>query len=237
MVCVPSFPGRPQEYARFAAGFRGVRDMAVVPAPGFAAGEPLPATAAALVAVLAQSVRDWARGAPFVLAGHSSGGWVAHAVATRLLREGPAPSGIVLLDTFGTEQADATEDLVSGLPAVMLAGGQAADAGEDAWLTAMAHYFALDWASLEPTSLPTLLIRAGQPIARQGAAGGDWQPSWALASRLTVVDVPGDHFTMMADHARTTAGAVNDWLTALPMHRAAGNAGHPAVDARPRRDR
>jgi len=32
---------------------------------------------------------------------------------------------------------------------------------------------------------------------------------------VTVVDVPGDHFTMMGDHADTTAQAVNEWLAEL----------------------
>ena len=32
---------------------------------------------------------------------------------------------------------------------------------------------------------------------------------------LAVVDVPGDHFTMMSDHAETTARAVNEWLAGL----------------------
>ena len=30
----------------------------------------------------------------------------------------------------------------------------------------------------------------------------------------TVVDVPGDHFTMLGEHAATTARAVDDWLRA-----------------------
>jgi hypothetical protein len=44
---------------------------------------------------------------------------------------------------------------------------------------------------------------------------GQWQPSWALSSSVTVTDVPGDHFTMMGDHADITARAVNEWLAGL----------------------
>ena len=32
---------------------------------------------------------------------------------------------------------------------------------------------------------------------------------------VTVVDVPGDHFTMMSEHAATTTQAITDWLTHL----------------------
>jgi hypothetical protein len=32
---------------------------------------------------------------------------------------------------------------------------------------------------------------------------------------VTTVQVPGGHFTMMTDHADTTAHAVSEWLTEL----------------------
>jgi thioesterase domain-containing protein len=124
---------------------------------------------------------------------------------------------VILLDTFTAERAHTAESFLSmRQEAAPAEDGQLGEAADDAWLTAVAHYFALDWASLEPTDVPTLLVRAGQPMGGP-AAGGDWQPSWTLASQLTVVDVPGDHFTMMADHARATTQAVDGWLTALPL--------------------
>ena len=210
MICFPSFIGRPQEYARFARGFRGIRAVSVIPAPGFAAAEPLPATAGALIAAHAQTISTAAGGAPFVLAGHSSGGLVAHAVATRLERDGHPPAAIVLLDTF-TPEGSRLEDFWSVLPETVLADGEQR---EDAWLTAMAHYFWLDWTALDHTSLPTLLVRAREPL--DGSPGGaGWQPDWPWSGNLTVIEVPGNHFTMMADQASTTARAVDDWLTRL----------------------
>ena len=210
MICFPSFIGRPQEYARFARGFRGIRAVSVIPAPGFAVAEPLPATAGALIAAHAQTNSTAAGGAPFVLAGHSSGGLVAHAVATRLERDGRPPAAIVLLDTF-TPEGSRLEDFWSVLPETVLADGEQR---EDAWLTAMAHYFWLDWTALDQTSLPTLLVRAREPLdGSPGDAG--WQPDWPWSGNLTVIDVPGNHFTMMADQASTTARAVDDWLTRL----------------------
>jgi thioesterase domain-containing protein/acyl carrier protein len=214
MLCFPSFAGRSgaQEYARFAAGFRGIRNVSVIPAPGFAAGEPLPATVGALVGVHAENIRRSLNGAPFVLTGYSSGGLVAHALATHLETAGLAPAGVVLMDTY---TADIFENLWPMLPGKVLAdNGQRGDTGEDAWLTATAHYFSLGWAGLDQTDLPTLLVRAGE-FTGQPPADGEWKPSWSHSSRVTVVDVPGDHFTMMSDHADTTARVVNEWLAGL----------------------
>ena len=211
VICFPSFVGRAQEYARFARGLRGIRPVSVASAPGYAAGEPLPASVGALIAVHAEAIGETVAARPFILAGHSSGGLVAHAVATHLHRAGQPPAAVVLIDTFPLERTTLVEAW-SALPAFVLADtGQRDDAAEDAWLTAMAHYFSLDWAGLERTSLPTLLVRAAEPV--DGAPyREDWQPAWPLAASLTITDVPGNHFTMMAAHAGTTARAVEDWL-------------------------
>jgi thioesterase domain-containing protein len=208
VICFPSFVGRSQEYARFAEGFRGVRDVSLIPSPGFAAGEPLPATVDALIAVHAENIRRSSDGAPFVLAGHSSGGLIAHALATQLQRAGLAPAAVVLMDTSRLERNAAAEKSWSRLPGIVLADDQQqGNAGEDAWLTAMAHYFSLDWADLDHTALPTLLVRPEEPLAGSVA--------WSFASNLTIVEVPGNHFSMMTDHAGTTARAVDDWLARL----------------------
>jgi thioesterase domain-containing protein len=210
MIFFPSFVGRPQEYARLARGFRGIREVSVIPAPGFAAAEPLPATAGALIALHAQTIASTAGGAPFVLAGHSSGGLVAHAVATHLQNAGQPPAAIVLLDTF-TPEKTTFEEFRSRLPEIVLTDGEQR---EDAWLTAMVHYFWLDWTGLDETALPTLLVRPDEPLSGSPGQAGR-PPSWAFSSNVTIVEVPGSHFSMMADHADTTAQAVNDWLAGL----------------------
>ena len=102
MICFPSFLGSSvQEYARFGAAFRGVREVSALPSPGFAEGEPLAATVEALASVHAENIRRSVAGMPFVLAGHSTGGVVAHAVAARLQDLGMAPAAIVLLESYG----------------------------------------------------------------------------------------------------------------------------------------
>jgi thioesterase domain-containing protein len=217
LVCLPSFVSRSaaQEYARFAREFHGVRAVSTIPAPGFVDGEPLPATVDALLTVHAENIRRSVNGAPFVFVGHSSGGLVAHALATHLESVDMAPAAVVLMDTFtlqGTEKLERFWPVMSGI--VLADNKQLADPGEDAWLTAMAHYFSLDWRGLSPTEIPTLLVRPREPIG-ESADDGEWKSSWDLSSRVTVVDVPGDHFTMMRGHADTTAQAVSEWVAQL----------------------
>jgi polyketide synthase 12 len=240
LICFPSFigAGGALEYARLARGFRGVRGLSVLHAPGFADRESLPADLAALASAHAGNIRASAGREPFVLAGHSSGSLVAHAVASYLECTGNGPMGVVLLDPSGP--ASLNRWAFPASPEVSAHGGQlradgsaaprghwrafgrmaltrmeqARDTEDDAWLTAMVHYFFLDWPQLARTAVPTLLVRASEPM--DGAAEStDWQASWDLAADMTVADVPGNHFSMMAEHADTTARAVNEWLTKL----------------------
>ncbi|WP_190822682.1 alpha/beta hydrolase family protein [Saccharopolyspora pogona] len=69
-----------------------------------------------------------------------------------------------------------------------------------------------DWQP-KPIIGRTLLVRATQPMP--GAIADptgmlDWRPEWPYEHE--VVDVPGDHLTVLEDHAETTAQAVRDWL-------------------------
>jgi polyketide synthase 12 len=215
LICLPSFAGRSGEYVRLAREFGGVREVSVVRAPGFTEGEPLPATVEALISVHADNIRRTVNGVPFALAGHSSGGLVAHALATHLESIGLAPAAVVLIDTPPVGTPEMLEKFWSMLPGIVLADQeQRADATDDAWLTAIAHYFSLDWTGLTQTTIPTLLVRAKEPIDGS-PEDGEWKTSWTLSSRVTVVDVLGDHFSMMKDHADTTARAVNEWLRGL----------------------
>jgi thioesterase domain-containing protein len=214
LICFPSFVSRsgPQEYMRFAGEFRGVRRLLVAPAPGFADGEPLAATVDALVGAHAANIRKCVNDAPFVLAGHSSGAVVAHAVATHLEAMGTPPAAVVVMDPYSPERTAINTKYSTAVNDRMLADSE--QEPDEAWLFATAHYFSLDWSSLNRTDIPTLLVRAQELIGAQ--PGEDWERfSWAYSTRVTVADVPGDHFTMMSDHAETTARAVNEWLAGL----------------------
>ncbi|MDQ1025084.1 acyl transferase domain-containing protein/acyl carrier protein [Streptomyces umbrinus] len=204
------------QYARFASAFRDVRDVIALAVPGFAAGEPLPATEDALVALLARMVREQVGDAPFALLGSSSGGVLAYATADRLEQEGRSPAGVVLLDTYvpGDDSLGQFEDQLLGGMFEREAGFARMDASR---LSAMSWYFNLlgGWRPGKLTA-PVLLVRAGEPMpGGEELAPEQWQTGWSEADR--VVDVPGNHFTMMEDLAGTTADAVDVWLRERPV--------------------
>ncbi|MEW9532106.1 SDR family NAD(P)-dependent oxidoreductase [Microbispora sp. NPDC049125] len=203
IIAIPSLTAisGPHQYARFAAAFRGGRQVTALPLPGFGDGRPLPATAAAVVDMLAAAAGD---GGPAVLLGHSSGGVLAHAVAARLEAENRPVAGVVLLDTY---EPGALGGLLPTLMAGLL---ERADVGaplDDERLTAMGAYLRLfaDWTP-EPISAPTLLVGAAEPM--EGRKAG-WRMPHAGA------EVPGNHFTLMEDNAEKTAAAVEEWLSGI----------------------
>ncbi|AXK31972.1 SDR family NAD(P)-dependent oxidoreductase [Streptomyces armeniacus] len=211
LICFPALSALsgPQEYTRLAHGLRGLRPVSALRHPGFRRGEALPATLGAFVSAQAAAVRTGAGGEPFVLLGRSAGGWAAQAVAERLAAEGSPPAAVVLVDTYPGESGG-TEETLSPMTADMLHRAAESEPAEPDRLTAMAGYFGL-FAGWEPVraAAPTLVVRARDPLP-----GADPAPAWDLPH--TEVTVPGDHFTVLETHSRTTALAVQDWLTALP---------------------
>ncbi|WP_158679362.1 thioesterase domain-containing protein, partial [Streptomyces sp. Tu 6176] len=155
----------------------------------------------------AAAVRAVADGGPVVLLGRSAGGWVAQAVAERLAAAGAAPQAVVLLDTHPSPDADRDRALPAMTVDMLHRAARFASAEPDR-LTAMARYAEL-FAGWVPRRLaaPTLFVRARDPLPGTGSA-----PPWPLPH--TEVTVPGDHFTLLEEHARTTALAVHDWLAA-----------------------
>ncbi|MEV5432573.1 type I polyketide synthase [Streptomyces sp. NPDC052701] len=206
LVCFPALSALsgPREYARFGAGLRGLRPVSAVRHPGFAAGEALPATLDALVTAQAAAVRAVAGGGPVVLLGRSAGGWVAQAVAGRLEAEGCAPLAVVLVDTY--PNGDDRGQALSAMTSDMLHRAAEFPSATPDRLTAMAGYFEL-FADWEPSPLdsPTLFVRARDPLP-----GTEPAPVWSLPH--AEVTVPGDHFTVLEEHARTTALTVHHWL-------------------------
>ncbi len=198
LFCLPTIlaTSGAHQFTGFAAPFDGVRDVVAVTVPGFLDGEPLPANLAAIVEHIADTVRVAAAGRPAVLLGYSSGGLLAHAVAAQLEKQGVWPDAVVLLDSH----------VLDALPAGLLTR-MTQEAGElvpltDARLTAMGAYLRLltDWQP-SPVSARTLLVRPAEPLPG---------PDWPLAHGT--LDAPGDHFTIIGEHARRTGELVRDWL-------------------------
>ena len=212
------------QYARLAAGFRKIRDVSVLANPGFLEGEPLPANVEAVVQAHASAVEKCATGAPFALLGHSSGGYIAHAVAARLESIGIPPAAVVLIDTFSPADTQAWLDTKPVMEQTMLdRDDDLNDASQgDAWVTAMARYFDLNWWDLREIAAPTLHVRAAEALDN-ATEGDEWSVSWRYARTVTTADVPGNHFTMIKENANSTAQAINGWLTAMFQPGAAHN--------------
>ncbi|MER5361088.1 SDR family NAD(P)-dependent oxidoreductase [Streptomyces sp. NPDC002785] len=206
LVCSPALSALsgPQEYARLGAGLRGLRPVSALRHPGFATREALPATLDALVTAQATAVR--AAAGPPVLLGRSAGGWVAHAVAERLESEGAAPVAVVLVDTYPPVHGDRGQALSAMTSDMLRRAAEFASADADR-LTAMAGYFELfsDWKPA-PLTCPTLYVRARNPLPNTEPA-----PDWSLPH--AEVTVPGNHFTVLEEHARTTALTIHRWLS------------------------
>ncbi|MGW1956976.1 SDR family NAD(P)-dependent oxidoreductase [Streptomyces sp. NPDC001920] len=216
----PSSASDGGDFPRFHRAFHDALDVLEFPHPGIGAGTAVPEDRAALAHTQAENVLRHVGDGPFVVAGRSAGGNVAHLVAHRLQALGRAPAGLVLLDTYHITADNSSKDWLLSLAApprpsteepVAAPGG----GGDDTALAAMGAYnrIFLGWEP-EPVTTPTLLVRALRPTPAMAASADadDWRTSWP--SPHDVVDVPGDHVTMMQDHADTTASAVRAWIDA-----------------------
>ena len=196
-----------QDYVRLAKEMEGRRPVLVQPLPGFADGEPLPADLDVLARATAEAILRSPAGKRFALAGYSSGGWVAMLVAAQLEALGAGPEAAVLLDTPSPGiDTGAALDL---LPAEGESGEALLPPLDDTRLTAMAHYFELfaDWAP-DALATPPLSLRAERGLGAEVDSLED------RMHPLATVRVPGDHFSVMWDHAETTAQAIDGLLEA-----------------------
>ncbi|MFI7400644.1 type I polyketide synthase [Streptomyces sp. NPDC049541] len=214
----PTFGAPGGEFARFHGCFQGESDVLEFPHPGIGAGDAVPADRETLALTHAESVLRHVGDRPFVVVGVSTGGAVAHAVTRRLEALGAAPLGQVLLDTYLVNDGNSDKDWLLALPAVIaprLDGTEFAG-DEDAGVAALGAYtrMFLGWDP-EPVDAPTLLVRATGPTPEMAASAGpdEWRTSWPLPH--TEVDVPGDHFSFMQEHAPTTVAALRAWLDSL----------------------
>ncbi len=214
LFCLPSLiaTGGPHQYAKFAKSFHGIRDLYVLPTPGFLEGERIPRTLKAAIETHADAVQRHAAGAPFALGGHSSGGTLAYAVADHLERIGTPPVAVILIDTY----MDVTlPQMLSQVFDKMADGKDGYASIKDAGLIAMGAYVRMltEW-EVPSLTFPILLVRAIQPMdVSVRSPGAPCKAS--LDEAHTVVEVHGDHFTMMEEHVQATAQAVETWLSAL----------------------
>jgi polyketide synthase 7 len=206
LICLPSIlaTSGPQQYARLAAAFRGRRNLTVFTPPGFREPERLPADLETAVRIMAAAIAGYAGQEPCVLAGYSSGGLLAHAVAHRLAEMGVFPQAVVLLDTYPLDCG--RPGIVPSLIAGMMRRADEYLPLDDTRLTAMGGYLRMleGWLPQE-ISAATLLVRAAHSL-------GDSSPG-NITIGDSLITVPGDHFTVIEENASSTAAAVEDWLT------------------------
>ncbi|MFH8563246.1 SDR family NAD(P)-dependent oxidoreductase [Streptomyces sp. NPDC017988] len=216
LVCVPAITATagPLQYVGLAQQIQGERDVMVLVNPGFVEGQLVPGSFEAFLDAQVEALRSAVGSRPFVLLGHSAGGLIGHALATRAERAGLTLVGTVVLDTFqaGTEfSADLSRAMMEGLFAREHLFGSGALSGVR--LSAMGHYHTLmDECEIAPTEAPTLFVRAEDPLKHQADGFDDesWRASWSLPH--TLVTAPGDHFTLMEENIGATTAAIRAWL-------------------------
>ncbi|MFD5161093.1 type I polyketide synthase [Streptomyces hawaiiensis] len=213
----PSLASGGGDFPRFHRAFHDDLDVLEFPHPGIGAGSAVPEDRAALARTQAENVLAHTGDGPLVIVGRSAGGNVAHLVARRLESMGRAPAGLVLLDTYHITPDNHGKDWLLSLaaPPPPDSGRPLSTSDDDGALAAMGAYnrIFLGWRP-EPVTTPTLLVRALRPTPAMAASADadDWRTSWPSAH--DVLDVPGDHLTMMREHAESTASAVRTWIVA-----------------------
>jgi acyl transferase domain-containing protein/thioesterase domain-containing protein/NAD(P)-dependent dehydrogenase (short-subunit alcohol dehydrogenase family) len=204
LICCPAFAAMsgPHEYARFAAHYRDRRDVVALQYPGFLPGTDLPASIEVLTGLLATTIAERFGDQPFALLGHSSGGLVAQATAERLEERGVVPDRLFLLDVYLPGMAPIINIGKSMMDNFVSRDGDIVPITNRS-LVVMGGYFRIftGWRP-KPVKAPTVFVSARAALPESDTRER-WRPGWDLPH--TAADVPGNHFTMMGEHADDTA--------------------------------
>ncbi|MDS1269021.1 type I polyketide synthase [Lipingzhangella sp. LS1_29] len=208
LVCLPSLLmiSGVQEYARFSAGVTGLREVEVLPHPGFGAAEPLPNNVEVVARLHADTIAHSVGDRPFVVVGRSSGGWLAQEVTQHLEHRRLFPQALALLDAPAPTDRTLNATVETGV----VQRAELLGIMDSVRLTAMGAYLRLfrDWQP-QPITTPTVILRPQEPtIDRDGQALAPF--TWDLPH--TVLEVPGDHFSMLEGDVDVVARHLHDWL-------------------------
>ncbi|MET8832002.1 type I polyketide synthase [Streptomyces sp. NPDC004610] len=228
LVCFPSFfpPAGIGSYGRFAPCFEGERDVFEIQYPGLTQGDHVPQDWETLISLHAETVRTHFADRPVAILGYSVGGCTAQAVTSRLVDLGHPPAALVLGDSYQVTEEARTRRWLLGLPPnrVARAGDRFEELVGDTPLAAMGAYnrmLAESWRPAEPVPVPTLLVRATEPLPDMlnGDPDRDWRPMWPQPH--DTIDVPGHHEDLTHDQVHAFADAVRGWITEkyrMPQH-------------------
>jgi acyl transferase domain-containing protein/NADP-dependent 3-hydroxy acid dehydrogenase YdfG len=215
LMCTSTIGSGVHEYARFASAFKDVRPVSAVPLSGFStAEEPLPCSPKAALEALAHTVIELASDEPFVLAGHSSGGSFAYALADYFekTRTGDL-SGVILLDTFRNSDTQhlLTRESFNGMyerdnPLGLYSATR---------LTAMVRWLEAMQSLYEgPLEADVLFMQCATPYFVKLSESGIPEPFLAepWSSDFTVRTIAEDHFSVLGEGSGLGAKLIDEWL-------------------------
>jgi acyl transferase domain-containing protein len=225
LICVSStmVNGGAHQYARIAGHFRGSRPVSALPLAGYELGESLPATGRDALGSVIHSVVEASAGQPFVLLGHSAGGLLAYAAATALSGTDSPLRGVVMLDTFYTQQTQAPEDsevgrdgLLPGLFESVFRNEAEFGGFHSARLSAFVHWFHM-WPGIEigKVDVPVLFVQCTEPFDGMASDSAAWR-STPVDPAHTLRTLAANHFSMLEDKATDTARLIESWLDTEP---------------------
>ncbi len=198
----------------------------------------LPSDLESLVTCLGEAVIAAAEGKAFAMCGWSSGGWLANAVAAWLEQRGVAPLAVVFFDSrkvpadwMAPDPETEMSLMRSHIFPLPGSGAATSDPACDEELTAWVAY----WTLFETWTPNHLVAKTLMLVPTDGLSSLDERdPSddqtiderlllavdedalrgdRALTDSDEVLEVRGNHMSIMMEHAHETAGVVEHWLT------------------------
>lgn len=116
VFCLPGWGGDVQVYTHFAQALAPDHPVYGLRATTFNDCQPHPVDVEEMASLYAGHIRARQPNGPYILVGHSLGGWVAYAVAQELMRQGEQIALLALLDTGANEGLPLPLHLINNIP-------------------------------------------------------------------------------------------------------------------------